>query len=157
MDRTAVRRGAAPETVARAAAPSEIILVPFTNEGFGIRGVVPAGWVEFVPGGYKRAASDDVALYQQAAAGASTVESVLGALSEELGLDDPPRPSGAMETDGASWSLFEVETQGQSFDIAVAEGGDRVVAVVLRSLPTLRGFYRDEVFLPVVEAVAVLE
>ena len=156
-DHTAVRRGASPETVARAAAPSEIILAPFTSEDFGIRGVVPAGWVEFVPGGYKRAASDDVALYQQAAGGGATAESVLGALSEELGLDGPPRPSGAMETGGGAWSLFEVEARGQSFDIAVAEHGGTVVAVVLRSLPALRSFYRDEVFLPAVEAVAPLE
>ena len=156
-DYTAVRRGAAPETVARAAAPSEVIMVPFTNEDFGIRGVVPAGWVEFVPGGYKRAAADDVALYQQVADGGATVEGVLGALSKELMLDDPPLPAGAMDTAVASWSLFAVEAQGQSFDIAVAEHGGRVVAVVLRSVPTLRSFYREGVFLPAVEAVTVVE
>ena len=155
-DHTAVRKGAPPESVARAAAPSEIIMAPFTNEGFGIRGVVPAGWVEFVPGGYKRAASDDVALYQQSASGA-TVTVVLDTLSGELELEAPPEPSGAMETDGASWSLFAVEAQGQWFDIAVAEHGGRVVAVVLRSVPTLRSFYREEVFIPAVEAVETLE
>ena len=156
-DRTAVRRGAAPETVARAAAPSEIIMVPFTNEDFGIRGVVPAGWVEFVDGGYKRAASDDVALYQQVADGGATVEGVLAVLSRELGLDEPPEPTGAMDTDAASWSLYAVEAQGQSFDIAVADHDGLVVAVVLRSVASLRSFYREAVFLPAVEAAAVLE
>ena len=156
-DRTAVRRGAAPETVARAAAPSEVIMVPFTNEDFGIRGVVPAGWVEFVDGGYKRAASDDVALYQQVADGGATEEGVLAALSRELGLDEPPPPTGAMDTDVASWSLYAVEAQGQSFDIAVADHDGLVVAVVLRSVASLRSFYRESVFLPAVEAAAVVE
>ena len=156
-DRTAVRRGAAPETVARAAAPSEIIMVPYTNEDFGIRGVVPAGWVEFVDGGYKRAASDDVALYQQVADGGATEEGVLAALSRELGLDEPPEPTGAMDTDAASWSLYAVEAQRQSFDIAVADHDGLVVAVVLRSEASLRSFYREAVFLPAVEAAAVLE
>ena len=156
-DYTAVRRGAAPESVARAAAPSEIIMVPYTNDDVGIRGVVPAGWVEFVPGGYKRAAADDVALYQQVADGGATVEDVLAALSRELMLDDPPQSDGVMDADGASWSLFAVETQGQSFDIAVADHDGLIVAVVLRSVPSLRSFYRDAVFLPAVEAITVLE
>ena len=155
-DRPAVRRGAPPESVARAAAPSEVVMVPFESEGFGIRGVAPAGWVEFVPGGYKRAAADDVALYQQSAGGA-TVEAVVETLSEELGLDVPPRPSGAMDTDAASWSLFAVEAQGQSFDIAVADHDGLVVAIVLRSLPTLRSFYREQVFIPAVEALETLD
>ena len=156
-DHTAVRKGASPESVARAAAPSEIIMVPYTNEGFGIRGVVPAGWVEFVPGGYKRAAADDVALYQQAAGDGVTMDSVVDELSEELGLDRVPQPFGAVETDGGLWSLFAVEARGQWFDIAVAAPGGRVVAVVLRSAPTLRSFYRDEVFLPAVEAFTVVQ
>ena len=98
-------------------------MVPYTNEDFGIRGVVPAGWVEFVDGGYKRAASDDVALYQQVADGGATVEGVLTALSGDLGLNEPPEPTGSMDTDAASWSLYAVEAQGQSFDIAVADHG----------------------------------
>ena len=156
-DHTAVRQGASPETVARAAAPSEIILVPFTNEDFGVRGVVPAGWVEFVPGGYKRAASDDVALYQQVMGGGVTIDSVLDELSNELGVDRAPEPFGAVETDGGLWALYAVEARGQWFDIAVAVHRDRVAAVVLRSTPALRAFYRDEVFLPALEAFGALE
>ena len=156
-DHMAVRRGASPEAAARAAAPSEIIMVPYTNDDFGIRGVVPAGWVEFVAGGYKRAASDDVALYQQALGGGVTIDSVLDELSQELGLDRVPEPLEAVETDGGLWALYAVEAREQWFDIAVAQHRGKVVAVVLRSAPALRSFYRDEVFLPAVEAFAPLE
>ena len=62
-----------------------------------------------------------------------------------------------MDTDAASWSLYAVEAQGQSFDIAVADHDGLVVAVVLRSVASLRSFYREAVFLPAVGAAAVLE
>ena len=155
-DRAAVRAGADPESILQAALPSEIILVPYTNESFGIRGVVPAGWVEFIPGGYKRASSDHVAIYQQVAGGGVDLADVMQFLADDIGLGEVPEIMGVHEANGVQWRLYVVQFRGLFFDIAVADHGTLFGTVVLRSEPSVREFYRAEVFMPAIEALTVI-
>ena len=65
-----------PLAAASAQDGGEITLVPFTNETFGIQGLVPEGWREAAPGIYARASSalDGVSLIQQAVPGMSAAD-----------------------------------------------------------------------------------
>jgi hypothetical protein len=113
--------------------------------------------VEFVPGGYKWAASDDVALYQQVAGGGTGVDDVLRVLSDELRLDRTPERAGAIDSGGVTWSLFAMEVQGHVFDIGVTNHEGLIVSVVLRSRPSLRDFYRAEVLFPAIGALTIIQ
>jgi predicted small lipoprotein YifL len=47
--------------------PADITLMPYTSEEMGIRGVVPAGWVEVKPGHFQPAPGTDPTLLGQVA------------------------------------------------------------------------------------------
>ncbi len=139
----------------------EIRLVPFTNETFGVEGVIPDGWSEAGPGVYVRGdgVSDLTTLIIQAVPG-MTVETLTGALLPQLGIPALPDSAGTLKTDAFTWTLYEIglEEAGMSIklDLALTENETGVMLVLLQTLETDYGALHEAVFVPVVQALAPL-
>ena len=151
----------APLAPALAQGEGEIRLVPFSNETFGIQGVVPEGWAEAAPGVYRRGASaaDLATLIQQAAPG-MTVDGLAGVLLPQLGLEALPESVGSMETAAFTWTLYVVEVQAGGLtvmvDLALAESEAGATIVLLQASDADYEALHEAVFLPAVEALAPL-
>jgi pimeloyl-ACP methyl ester carboxylesterase len=130
---------------------TEITLVPFTNEIFGISGVVPESWVELPPGTYARSALGLVAIIQMAAPIGG--DGLLQALTMNFGLDEVPESVGSREANDLNWSLYEAEALGLLFDLAIAESNGTSYLILLQSTASERDFYYAEVYLPAVDAL----
>ncbi|NLX09549.1 MAG: beta-lactamase family protein [Chloroflexi bacterium] len=137
----------------------EITLVPFTNETFGLQGMIPEGWNEAAPGVYARGAgmTDLASLIIQAAPG-MTADALAGMLLPQLGIDALPESAGTLETDAYNWTLYEIEVEqaGLSItvDLALAENEAGVTLVLLQTLADEHEALHEAVFIPAVEAVA---
>jgi len=133
---------------------TEITLVPFTNEIFGISGVAPESWAELSPGTYARSALGLVAILQLAAPGGG--DGLLQALTMNFGLDEVPESVGSREANDLNWSLYEVEALGLLFDLAIAESDGTSCLILLQSTASERDFYYAEVYLPAVDALTLI-
>jgi CubicO group peptidase (beta-lactamase class C family) len=137
----------------------EITLVPFTDETFGVEGVIPEGWSEAGPGVYVRGegVGDLTSLIIQAAPG-MTAETLTGVLLEQLGIDVFPDSAGTQETDAYTWTLYEIGVvqAGMSIkvDLALTENETGVTLVLLQTLEDDYGALHEAVFLPVVQELA---
>ena len=142
-------------------APSEgmeaVSLVSYANEEMGISGVRPDGWTESAPGVYSRGGSglDVVVLIAQAAPGRAA--DMLEKFTRQLGLDAPPSPVSERGANDLSWELHEIEVQGLSVDIALAESEDLVLVVLLQAKPEERQSLYEQAFLPAVDALKPVE
>jgi len=131
-------------------------LVPFTSDIYGIQGLVPEGWEETAqPGVYARGSSgtDVVALIEQAAS--MTAADLLGVLSQQLGV--VPAAAGEREASGLTWGLYTAEVQGLSIDLAASESGGKAMVVLMQCYPQERDGLYEAVFLPVVDALRLIE
>ena len=133
----------------------EITMVPFTNETFGISGLIPEGWSEISPGIYSRgsSAADETVLLQQAAPVAA--EELLDLLMDQLGVSEAPQSVGEREANGLTWQLFSLKVGGVNRDIALAEGEGIAIIVVLRSDAGESDVLYEVVFLPAVDALVL--
>jgi uncharacterized protein len=130
----------------------EIPLVPFTNEMFGIQGVVPEGWTMVQPGLYARgtAGGTDVTLIALQAAPAA-VDQVVQSLLPRLGLTEVPEPVMTLDTEAFSWTVYQTEV-----DLAVTEQDGKTYLALLQTSPEEFDALHESVFLPVLEAYAPL-
>ena len=142
-----------PKFVVPGAGTEAIELVPFTSEQFGIQGVVPAGWEEVNPGVFARQSSalDLATIIVQSAA--VTADQLLQALTQQLGLGEPPESVGQREANGLTWTLYAVTVQGIPVDIALADSDGLALVVLLQSTADEHDVLYDAVFLPVVDAL----
>jgi hypothetical protein len=133
---------------------ADITLEPFTNDTFGISGVVPAGWDEAAPGVYRRGESalDPVALIQQAAPG-TDAQTLLTTLQSQLRLEAMPDSAGTRAGNGLTWMLYELEIQGIAVDVALAEGDGTSYLVLMQYPADEREALYASVFLPAVDAL----
>jgi pimeloyl-ACP methyl ester carboxylesterase len=137
---------------------ADIELEPFTDEELGISGVVPAGWTEAAPGIFARASSAvDMAVLQLAVESTTGTEELLEAISSGYGLEEPPESTGERTANDLTWSLYAFEVQGVPRDLALAEGEGVTLIVILRSAADERDAMYEAVFLPVVDALALLQ
>ena len=131
---------------------TELSLVLFEDAAvFGIRGVRPEGWVEQLPGTYSRSAIRAITLVQQAAPGL-TASFLLELLSAQLELSEALEQQSTHQ----SWALYQAETQGLTFDIAVVERVGGTSMVLLTGTRSKRDFYFTQAFLPALEAFEVI-
>src|SRR5688572_7720086 len=84
-------------TVALGTQAQEIEFVEFTNELYGVQGLVPATWESRGFGGYARAESDSdlAAIFIQSAP--LDAETLLNALKAQLGVDEIPEPGSQLQ------------------------------------------------------------
>jgi pimeloyl-ACP methyl ester carboxylesterase len=137
----------------------DVELVPFTDESFGVQGLVPDGWESRGFGSFARAesANDITALFiQSAPVPASTL---LDALKGQLAVDEIPAPSGQIE--GAlTWDIRRIDTTIQGMDLSIslatAEVDKTSYLVLLQSLADEHDNLVETVFIPVVESIAPL-
>lgn len=138
-------------------AQEEIELVPFTDDAFGISGVVPEGWTKAGPGVTRRAASpaDAATLIQQAAP--ADPATLLNVLTRQLGLAEAPESSGEITTDALTWTLYEAEVSamGQTIhvDLALAPADSKTLLVLLQAAADEHDALHEQVFLPAVNAL----
>jgi len=137
---------------------ADVELEPYTSEELGISGVVPVGWTEARPGIFARASSAvDVAALQVAVEREKNPRELLDAMAKGSGLAKSPESTGEHQADGLVWSLYAFQVQGVPRDLALAESEGLTLIVLLRSAPADRDALYEAVFLPVVDAMALLE
>jgi pimeloyl-ACP methyl ester carboxylesterase len=133
---------------------TDIALEPFTNDTFGISGVIPQGWAEAAPGVYRRGESalDPVALIQQVAPG-TDVQTLLTTLQSQLRLETMPDSVGSRDANGLTWTLYELEIQGIAVDLALAEQDGTSYLVLMQYPADEREAFYSPVFLAAVDAL----
>lgn len=137
--------------------PTELVLKPFTDEQAGLRGVVPAGWEEQFELDFRRGESalDPTRLVL----GASWLpkDELLGVLLSWLEVDAGVEIIATAEMGNFTWDLHEFQAGAYPVDLAVAEEVGTSYAVLLVSPRAERDALYEQVFVPVVEALAPLE
>ena len=135
---------------------TDVTLVPFTSDIFGISGVAPETWIELLPATYTRTRLGLVAIIQQAAPGMEA-DAFLQLITAKFGLDEVPESVGARQANDLNWLLYEFEAQGLAIDLAVAESDGTSYLILLVSTASERDFYYMEVYLPAIDALTPIE
>jgi hypothetical protein len=131
--------------------PSEVTLVPFTNQEMYIQGVVPEGWEQVSPGVYSRQHwSLDVALVLAQAA-SMTADNLLAQISKQVGLSQPPPVASEYEANGLNWKLYSFNTRGVQYDMAISEKDGLAMILFMQSTAAERDNLYEKVFLPMLE------
>ena len=126
-------------------------MTAFDSDELDLTGLAPEGWAEVAPGVWQE--SSLVSLIQQVIPGASA-DDVLQQLAVQLGGDEPPAPVGRLSTDDLSWDLYSFQEFGQHVELALGDSDDGLVVVQVTTSPARADVYRQQVFLPAVEALA---
>jgi hypothetical protein len=92
---------------------------------------------------------------EQAAPG--SVEDWLGLLTAQLGLDERPASTGEREANGFVWTLYSVEVQSVSVDIALADSDGLALIILLQSAMDERDALYETVFLPAIDNLLPIE
>ncbi|MGY1844655.1 alpha/beta hydrolase [Modestobacter sp. SYSU DS0875] len=127
----------------------QVEMTDWESEELGLAGVRPDGWSEVLPGAFQQ--SPLVSLVQQVVPGA-TADQVLQQLAAQLGTGEPVEPVDQLETASVTWDLYRVDDLGQRVDLALAETPAGLAVVQLTASPKRSDVYREQVFLPAVEA-----
>jgi hypothetical protein len=98
-----------------------------------------------------------MAVLQLAVESTTGTEELLEAISSGYGLEEPPESTGERTANDLTWSLYAFEVQGVPRDLALAEGEGVTLIVILRSAADERDAMYEAVFLPVVDALALLQ
>lgn len=123
-------------------------LVPYTHPISGFTTLVPEEWTEVGPGAFQESLL--VSLVLSAAPGVTQAQ-IIQVLSAQLGLDSLPQPLDTRETEFLTWDIYQVETNGQIIDFALADGAGTIYIVELTSTPVRRAVHYEEAFLPAVD------
>jgi len=118
----------APAPTSTITAEPALELVAFAQAGFGMRGLVPEGWVELLPGIFADGSSTTgvPAVYLGWYQGASLRWVTDSLVLPRLGVEALPQPSGQVESTGLAWTLYSLEADIPGFgsigvDAALAE------------------------------------
>jgi len=130
----------------------------FESETFGLTGVVPVGWTNAAPGVYVRgeSAADLTSLIIQSAP--LPADTLLGALTGQLGIEEFPEPESELETDMGTWTVYLVELTTPvevNVTVATSEIEGTTYLVLLQSAPDEHEALLDAVFTPVIESLAL--
>jgi hypothetical protein len=135
---------------------TDINLVPFESETFGIKGVVPERWQETALGFYIESALGTVEIIQQAAPVKPDV--LLDQLLENLGITGEAQVVEERKPEHLTWTLYEVSAPNREIDIALAEEDGTSFVILLQTIPgEEHPLYRDKVFLPAVESLRPID
>jgi len=110
--------------------PADITLIPYTNEEFGISGLVPEGWLEVKPGQFLRMPGNDPTLLGQVAFHGVTREQAVANMQL-------PESIGSMETSNLVWDLYGAGVLCGSFVLSF--GITAVVLIRGRKLKKVEG------------------
>lgn len=127
-----------------------IVLVPHTDETFGIEAVVPDGWTALGNGLFSPSGANDPVLVALQAAPLNA-ESLLNAVLPQLGLTEAPESVGAY--DGLlDWTLYQVDVDAGGttirVDLALAENEGMTYLMLLQAPSEDYDALHESVFLP---------
>jgi pimeloyl-ACP methyl ester carboxylesterase len=137
--------------------PTELTLVPFADESIGLRGLVPAGWEEQFDLDFRR---DESALDPtRLILGGSWMpkDQFLGALLSWLEVDEDVESVATAQMGYFNWDFYELRVGAYPVDLALAEENSNSYMVLLISPRDERDALYEQVFTPVVEALALLD
>jgi len=141
--------------------PKPVDLMPFSSQATGLTGLVPEAWNETDIGRYmfEDGPSGPATLVVQSEPG-MTIAHAAGYVADLFGLAEMPE-SGRYETDAFTWYLYNAEVQepGQgpaAVNMALAQSGGNIYAVVLQSPLADASVYHASVFIPVVDSLEPL-
>ena len=86
-----------------------------------------------------------------------SVEEMLEAISEGYGLDGTPEISAERKANDLAWSLYTFEVQGVPRDLALAESEGLTLILIMRSAADEHDALHEAVFLPIVDALTLVE
>ena len=150
---------AAAPAFAQDAPADAVVLVPHSDEAFGIESVVPDGWTSAGNGVFVRQNSpDDPTLIAQQTA-ALHADALLNALLPQLALTEAPEPvdtfSGLLD-----WTLYQVDVDTAAttikVDLALAEADGTTYLLLLQTAPEEYESLHTTVFLPTLAAYGLL-
>jgi pimeloyl-ACP methyl ester carboxylesterase len=136
----------------------EIVLIPFSDVEAGVEGVVPSGWEQFSTGLWLRSGQPQALIAQQGVI--STLDQIVPALLQQLGLAELPEPTGLITANELDWVIYESNgPTGTTIvvDFALSTKGASVYLIILQSDAAERDALREAVFIPAVEALKPLE
>ena len=149
-------------TVAQESTPESvqetIVLVPHTDEAFGIETVVPDGWTNVGNGIFSRAGTptDTVLVAQQSAP--LHADALLNAILPQLALTEAPEPVGTYQGAVLDWTLYQVDVQAGNMtirvDLALAESEGTTYLVLVQSPPEDYDTLHTNVFLLTLDSFA---
>lgn|GEM_PF-420644 len=154
------------ETTAQAAAERTddaeevVVLVPHTDEGYGIESVVPDGWTDAGHGVFMRQNDEaDVTVIAQQSA-ALNPDALLNAILPQLGLSEAPESVGLYSGAVLEWTLYQVDVPlGETtlrVDLGLAASEGKTYLVLLQTTPEEYDALHVSVFLPTLDAFAPL-
>ncbi len=137
--------------------PTQLVLEPFTDEETGIGGVVPVDWTEEYPLDFRRGetALDPTRLILDATWLSKT--ELLDLLLSWLDVDPGAESVATADMGNFTWDFYELQVRAHPVDIALAEEAGTSYFVLLISPREERDTLYEQVFVPVVEALAPLE
>jgi pimeloyl-ACP methyl ester carboxylesterase len=136
----------------------EIVLIPFSDIEAGVEGVVPSGWEQFSTGLWLRSGQPQALIAQQGVI--STLDQIVPALLQQLGLAELPEPTGLITANELDWVIYESNGPAGTtivIDFALSTKGASVYLIILQSDAAERDALREAVFIPAVEALKPLE
>lgn len=137
-------------------------LAPFTDETFGLQGMLPVGWAEVQSGVYLYVDTQQRAtLLEVVRLPDQPLEEQIASWLPTYGITEFPAPSGTRETAAFTWDLYSFTGQiaglgAAQATIAMAQTETGVYFVGLYAPPATAADLREQVFLPVVDALARL-
>lgn len=136
--------------------PNELVLEPFTDDLTGLRGLVPAGWEEQFELDFRRGESalDPTRLILDATW--LPQGQLLDLLLSWLEVD-PVESIATAKMGNFTWDLYEFQVGAYPADLALSEEAGTSYFVLLISPRDERGTLYEQVFSPVVKAMAPLE
>jgi pimeloyl-ACP methyl ester carboxylesterase len=141
-----------------------IELEPFSDDELGIRGDLPAGWVEVGPGRFVRLNSKGGLAYLLLnRLPKLPLDQHLAPQLQSLRVNELPLSSGRHETAAFTWDLFTFEGNAPIFggtvmvDYAIAETDASLYLIGLFAAPNEYEMLHEAVLLPMVDTLAPLE
>lgn len=143
-----------------AAQDGTVVLEPFTDETYGLQGVVPAGWGSVGPGLYARQQdAEDITLVAIQAVPADSA-TVWTSLLPQFGLSEAPESVGTYAGGTYTFTLYQfdqfmVGINGR-FDLAMVEHNGQTIIVLLQTTADEYDTLHTDVFLPILDELAPL-
>jgi CubicO group peptidase (beta-lactamase class C family) len=142
---------------------TEVPLVPFSDQHFGIEGLRPVGWTELQPGTFVEETSPPYTpQFLYAAYPGLTAEWADGYFARQLGLERLPETTGEHESPHLTWQLTQFEADHPEMgeitvDGALAETSSALFVVATLADRSGSDSLHEAILLPALDALAPLE
>ena len=139
----------------------DVTLVPFTDESFGIQGVMPEGWTQIQSGIYARGSSaTDTTLIVFQAAPLAQVE-LVAVLTQQMGLEGEIESVGTYESATFTWDLYSEAVDSPTLgtgiaDLALTHADGKTYLVMFVTSADEYEALHESIFIPAIDALALM-